>query len=99
MKLCFSSLLLFVSFSLLSQDLKFFPIQGAKNHSGESDFTILSSKLEIKSDKLVFTFDIQDDEVSINSKDINSDHLEFWFSLDNKDNDLLSIDFKEDKGV
>jgi hypothetical protein len=87
----------FVLSPIIAQDkLEFNPTYGVSNYHGESDLKVVSANYQLINKKLVFEIEVFDNEVVFNENKLESDHLEFWFSINEESEKLFKI--LHDKG-
>lgn len=70
---------------------------GANNHSGEADLQVKSANYKVEDNSIVFEFNIIDDEVKLDPDNLNTDHIEFWFSANEHANRLFKLKQKDDE--
>lgn len=68
-------------FSQIKKDLFFnIGMVNPENHVGVMDFSIHKAQYYTDSNKLYFEFEIKDDQLIFDGTNLNSDHVEIWFS-------------------
>jgi hypothetical protein len=76
--------------------LEFHPTYGNRHHTGTADLSIENAIYYLENNQLWFEFFIKDDQVMLNNGDLNSDHLEFWFTVNEKSDVLFSMNTSEE---
>ena len=76
--------------------LAFHNTYGIKHHTGIADLSIEKAIYYVENNQLHFEFFIKDDQVILENGQLNSDHLEFWFTVNEKTDVLYSMNTNDE---
>ncbi len=66
--------------------------KGQEHHSGTADLEVTKCEVSVNKNQLHFEVEVKDDQLQLNSGRINSDHVEFWFTINTENKQLYSLE-------